>query len=180
MPDNTTPSLSASAGEDLFNYAVGREDIKWLLDSVFRAEGTEANTVEYELQLLKIISVGWAIAYYLEDTPLRTEMLTAYWGFVREFSATLSESAGLFTGQDINYFELVKQRLDTYLQAMGQAEHGTEPVQVIGPVFGELCGNAEDPFASLVGSKLFTHALAQVHEYLTASELKGSSPSPQA
>ena len=171
MSSEQTPSLPEAAGEDLFNYAVDREDMKWLVETVFQSEQTAANTVEYELQLLKIISVGWSIAYYLEESPLKPQILRSFWEPVREFATTLSQSAELFTGQDFDYFELLKQRLDTYLQAMGQAPQGTEPVNVIGPAFAELCGNSEDAFASLVGAKMFGTALGRVQEYLTESAI---------
>jgi hypothetical protein len=52
------------AGEALFNFAVDREDVKALVANLPEETDIQGVTVEYELQILKIISVGWSISYY--------------------------------------------------------------------------------------------------------------------
>ena len=47
--------------DDLFNFAIDRGDIKWLMERLPNEANVKRNTVEYELQILKIISVGWSI-----------------------------------------------------------------------------------------------------------------------
>ena len=65
------------AGEDLFNYAIDREDVKWLMTNLPENADIKRTTVEYELPILKIISVGMFIATvsrvkeYLEAIKLR-------------------------------------------------------------------------------------------------------------
>ena len=61
MEDNT--SVIELAGEDLFNFAVDREDIKTLIAHLPEETVCEPEAIEYELQLLKIISVGWSISF---------------------------------------------------------------------------------------------------------------------
>ena len=52
------------AAEALFNFAVDREDVKALVANLPEETDIQGVTVEYELQILKIISVGWSISYY--------------------------------------------------------------------------------------------------------------------
>ena len=62
-----TKSPVEQAGEDLFNFAIERDDTKWLMARLPAAADIKPATVEYELQILKIISVGWSISYFLEE-----------------------------------------------------------------------------------------------------------------
>ena len=84
------------AGEDLFNFVVDREDIKWLMSHLPEAADIQRETVEYELQILKIISVGWSISYYLETSPHKNQLLELYWKAVYDFSQTISTATGQF------------------------------------------------------------------------------------
>ncbi len=161
------------AADDLFNFAVEREDVKWLLAQLPEDGAVKPTTVEYELQLLKIISVGWSLSFFLEGTPRRKAQLAEkYWTAVNEFSKGLSETTGLMIGQDIDYFEIVKQRLDMYVAIMTEAAEGTDPVTVIGPAFAKACGDAENIFAALAGSKMFNGAGQRVRQYLEAVKLR--------
>ena len=96
------------AGEDLFNFVVDREDIKWLMSHLSEAADIKRETVEYELQILKIISVGWSISYYLENSPHKRKLLDLYWKAVHDFSQTISTATGQLIGQDIDYFQILK------------------------------------------------------------------------
>ncbi|MFO7929824.1 MAG: hypothetical protein ACQETG_00125 [Thermodesulfobacteriota bacterium] len=156
------------AGEDLFNFAVDREDVKELMARLPESADIEASAVEYELPVLKIITVGWSAAYLLENSPHKTPLMEAYWNTVREFSQSLSETAGLMTGQEIDYFELIKQRFDNYLTAMNNNPDAGDPAAVIGPEFAEACGNRDDVFTVLTGSRMFVGTLNCVREYLKA------------
>jgi hypothetical protein len=42
----------------------------------------------------------------------------------------------------------------------------TDPATVIGPAFAETCGNPDDLFAFMTGSKMFMAAIKAVEEYL--------------
>ena len=161
------------AGGDLFNFAIEREDVKWLMQQLSQSSRVTLATFEYELQILKIISVGWGISYLLAGTPKRKAALgELYWGAVNDFSKQLSETTGLMTGQDIDYFEILKIRLDQYVQAMEDSPQATEPATVIGPAFAGLCGHADDLFAAMAGSKMFANAVARVRQYLETLKLR--------
>ena len=62
----------------MFNFAIDREDVKWLLAQLPEQTEVKLSTVEYELQILKIISVGWGTAYLLENSPNKTPLLELY------------------------------------------------------------------------------------------------------
>jgi len=159
------------AGEDLLNFAIDREDIKWLVSQLPEETHVERGKVEYELQLLKIISVGWSIPYFLENSPAKPQLLELFWGSVQEFSKRISETTEVMTGQDIDYFQIVKDRLDVYVDAMSKTSDEQEPAAVIGPEFAEACGNADDIFTLMTGTKMFAAAVDGVREYLEAIKL---------
>lgn len=160
------------AGDDLFNFAIDREDLKWLMNRLPEEAGVKRNTVEYELQILKIISVGWSVSFYLENSPLKTSLLEYFWNEINKFSRELSETTGLMTGQDIDYFQILKERLDTYVEALNKNPEAKEPAEVIGPEFARICGNADDIFAFMTSSKMFMGAVGRVREYLETIKLR--------
>ena len=55
---NGVSSNIEQAGEDLFNFAIDREDIKRFMEHLAEEADIKRATVEYELQILKMISVG--------------------------------------------------------------------------------------------------------------------------
>lgn len=161
------------AAEDLFNYAIERDDIKYLMAGLPQEADVKRATVEYELQILKIISVGWGASYFLEGTPKRkTALMELFWSAVNDFSKELSNTTGLMIGQDIDYFEILKERLDHYLQAMSKDPDADDPTLLIGPEFAKVCGNAEDIFSSMTGAKLFSNTVARVRQYLEAVKMR--------
>jgi hypothetical protein len=93
------------AGEELFNFAVDREDVKTLMAYLPAQAHIERGKVEYELQLLKIISVGWSISYFLQDWSRKNELAEVYWKAVHELSEGIYSTTGLMIGQNIDYFQ---------------------------------------------------------------------------
>ena len=162
-------SAIAQVGEDLFSYAIDREDIKTLVAHLPKETSCKPATVEYELQLLKIISTGWSLAFFLENNPLKGLLTEAYWKSIHEFAGSLSEATGFMTGHAIDYFQIVKERLDTYITTLKAKPGAPEPAAVIGPEFARHCGNAEDVFAVLTGSRMFIMTVGRVKEYLDAT-----------
>ncbi len=161
------------AEEDLFNFAIEREDVKWLMAQLSKETAVKPTTVEYELQILKIISVGWGLSYFLEGTPKRKAKLSErFWSAINEFSKGLSETTGLMIGQDIDYFEILKQRLDMYVAAMAEAQEAADPTVVIGPAFAAVCGDKGDIFAAMTGAKMFNTTSQRVRQYLEALKLR--------
>ena len=160
------------AGEDLFNFAVDREDVKALVANLPAEADIQGVTVEYELQILKIISVGWSISYYLENGPQKTQLAELYWQAVQEFSKSISTSTGLMTGHEIDYFQILRDRLDRYLDALHENSFESQPVSVIGPEFARTCGNVNDAFTVLTGAKMFSATIGSVKEYLETTKLQ--------
>jgi hypothetical protein len=160
------------AVQDLFDFAIDREDVKWLLSLLPQHADIRPYRVEYELQILKIISVGWSLSYHLERSPLKEDLSVGFWKAVHEFCGQLSETTGLMIGNDINYFRTLKDRLDMYVSALGASPETSEPVSVIGPLFAGACGNGGDVFILMTGSKMFMNAFSRVRQYLEAVHLK--------
>jgi len=150
----------------LCEFALEREDIKWLVQGLPKDGAVDLNTAEYELQLLKIVSIGWGISYFLQEDPLKDKILEPYWQAVREFAENLSQTTSLLIGKDIEYFEAIKARLNTYVQAMTALTGDADPTQAIGPAFARCCGRKDDPFAVLAGAKLFANTMAHTRTYL--------------
>lgn len=167
-----TKSVIEQAGEDLFNFATDREDVKLLMADLHEAADIKRNTVEYELQILKIISVGWAVSYYLENYPQKDLIGKAYWQTIQNFSQSLSETFGLFVSQSIDYFQILKDRLETYVNALQQNPGAPEPAAVVGPEFAQLCGNRNDVFTVLIGSKMFISTIGCVKQYIESLGIK--------
>jgi len=159
------------AGEDLFNFAVNREDVKTLMTHLPEAPDIKRGKIEYELQILKIISIGWSISYYLENCARKNQLLELYWKAVHEFTQSISTTTGMMIGNNIDYFQILKERLDMYLAAMTQKPGAPEPAVVIGPEFARTCGNMDDVFTVMTGSRMFIATIASVKEYLETIKL---------
>ena len=166
---STPETLLAQAAEDLFAFAIDREDVKWSLARLPAGAPVDRNSVEYELQALKIITVGWSIAYLLAESLQKERLQADYWNAVRQFAGSLSQTAGLLIGQDIDYFQVLRQRLDMYLAAMSAPQDTGEPAQVVGPTFAGACGQPDDLSITMAGSRLFRCTVDRVGTYLAAT-----------
>ena len=166
-----TPDLPTSpldpVTEGLFNFAIDREDVKWLVATLPAETAAEANTVEYELQLVKIIFVGWSILYATEECTSRQKMAERYWQAIHELSANVSHTTGLMIGKEVDYFAAVRERLDRYLGAL-QRDNGADPAGVVGREFARCCGAPDDLFTAMAGSRLFVATISRTKEYLAA------------
>jgi hypothetical protein len=169
-PENIVAEV-ARMGEQLFQYAIHRGDMQTILDALPLDPPEKRVALEYEVQLLRIIAVGWAIAFYLSDSALKTPLTQRYWEQVRDLSGTLSTSASLTVGSDIDYFDILRQRLDFYVTTLNRAGKVTTPAVAIGPAFAEMCGDRDDACAMLAGSKMFTHTIDAVREYLGVADV---------
>ncbi len=162
-------------GENLFEFAIERESLKAILETLPEDAPLNKAKVEYELQILKIITVGWGISFCLEDVTLKQQLSEVFWKAVQEFSQSLSETTSLTIGQDIDYFLVLKERLDTYVDALNKQSHATEPAVVIGPEFARICGNKDEVFTVMSGSRMFISTMGGVKEYLRSVQAPLSS-----
>nr|NJM02053.1 hypothetical protein [Desulfobacula sp.] len=151
-------------------FAIDREDVKELLAAVPAGAGLNMTTLEYELQLLKILSVGWALSFFMPSGDKNKGFLTqAFWENIREISGGISSLTQTTTGKSIDYFEILKARLDTYLNAMREnPETSQNPAVIMGPAFASTCHCENNPAAILTGTKMFTLTLGAVKEYLNS------------
>lgn len=174
---DTTPAAPLDpVTEGLFNFAIDREDVKWLVANLPAEAKAEANTVEYELQLVKIIFVGWGILYAMDDTPFRQNLAEHYWQAVHELAGNVSHTTGLMIGKEVDYFAAMRERLDHYLGSL-QQDKGADPAGVVGREFARYCGVPDDLFTAMAGSRLFVATIGRVREYLAAvSEASQAKP----
>lgn len=167
MKNGKTPGTEIKqAGEDLFTFAVDRDDVKTLLNSLPEDAPSDRGKVEYELAILRIITVGWSISYFLAHSANKHHLAELYWEAIREFSQSVSVSAGLLAGKDIDYFQVLKERLNGYVKAMELKPSAREPAAVIGPEFARLCGNDHNVHLILAGTRMFIAVMASVKAYL--------------
>ena len=166
------PSKIEQTAEDLFNYAIDREDVKWLIANLAEQADVKRTTVEYELPILKIISVGWSLSYFLTSGPQKDELSSLYWTAINDFSKDLSSTTEMMTGQKIDYFDILKERLDMYVNVLEQHPDVQDPATVIGPEFARTCGKADDIFTFMIGSKMFMSTVGHVKEYLETIKLR--------
>ncbi len=160
--------------QNLAGFAIDRTDLKEVMAALPRENNLNMTTLEYELGILKILSVGWGIAFYMAATDKNKAPLTnAYWEMIREISQNISTLTETTTGNRIDYFNILKDRLNSFVARMENNPSGaTEPTAVMGPAFAEACGCPDDPMAILTGTKMFTLTLGSVKEYLTAVHIE--------
>lgn len=152
--------------------------MKAVIQSLPKEAGLDLVALEYELQLLKILSVGWSLSYLLEESPLKEGLVQAYWNIIRDFSHNVSQMSATTMSQDFNYFAVIKERLDSYVACLdgGAASGGGDPTALIGPKFAEHCQMAGNVFAVMAGSKLFNLSVNAVKEYLESIQLDDGAP----
>jgi hypothetical protein len=156
--------------QNLTTFAVDRTDLKTFLASVPEDNNLNLTTIEYELQILKILSVGWAISFYMPTENKNKKTLSEiFWERIREISKNISELTQTTTGQNIDYFEILKERLNTYLEIMQKnPDELQNPANIMGPAFASICKCEDDAITVLTGTKMFTLTLGSVKEYLEA------------
>lgn len=161
----------AESVENLLDYAIDRSAIQVILDSLHPEAQVNRVTVEYEIQLLKIITVGWGLSFFMAGHPEKEALTEAFWTRINAFSKDLSTAASTALDQPLDYFKVVKERTETYVSVLKRSDHTGDPVAVIGPKFAELCGDADNVHVVMAGNRTFSYALKGVREYL-ASILK--------
>jgi hypothetical protein len=169
----SNPSMHLTAEETARNlaaFAVDRTDLKTILKSLPRESGLNLVSLEYELGILKILTVGWGISFFMPVSNQNKKVLSdTFWQMIREFSQNISALTETTTGQPIDYFAILKERLDSYVLQMKNTDQDTsDPSAVMGPAFSRACGLPDNPVAMLTGSRMFSLTLGGVKEYLAA------------
>jgi hypothetical protein len=161
-------------GENLSTFAINRDDLKELISLIPRNCKNNIAIIEYELQILKIISIGWAISFYMPSFDNNKKQLSQiYWSNIREISKNISNLTGVTTGKQIDYFSILKNRLDKYVNVLQKSPHTKSGVSsIIGSVFAEVCNLENDAVTILTGTKMFTYTIGTIKEYLDAVVIK--------
>jgi len=154
--------------QDLSTFAIDRTDVKSFLATIPENCRSNLNAIEYELQILKILSVGWAISFFMPASDTNKQSLTQiFWEDIREISMNISTLATTTTGKQINYFDTLKNRLGTYLGILQERpDNHQNPAGMIGPAFARACDTEDDSHVILIGTKLFTQTLGAVKTVL--------------
>jgi len=158
-------------GENLFNYAIERDDLKPILQNLPSESKIDPVAMEYEIQILRIVSVGWGIAYFTVQAEMKEALAQTYWHIVQQFSGNISAMSSASAGKDIDYFTILKDRLDIYVKALNVFSDVEDPGPVIGHTYAKLCGDEEDMYAMIAGKRVFHLALAGVKGYLESVEI---------
>lgn len=164
--DNKPISDIDTIADLLFDFAIDRDDIKWSLSQLPEALSTSYHRIDYELQLLKIVTTGWSVSVHLANDPGKEPLAQTFWGKILEFSKELSDTTELMTGCDVDYFELLKERLDDYVAVIAGQAKGAEPAPFIGIRFAELCKMPDELSVSLAGSRIFNTIVLRVGKFL--------------
>lgn len=165
------PDTLESICKNLAEYAVDRDEIKELIRTLPQDQSINTVTVEYELQLLKIVTIGWSVAVYMVSNPQKQLFEIKFWELIREFSKDISNVTSLMIGHDIDYFDLVKKRFDYYLKSFEGSEGDRDPASAIGPVFAEACKDTDNPFVIITGARVFNNSVRATKEYLESEKL---------
>ncbi len=156
------------AAETLFNYAIERDALKQMVAHLPDEKNIRKVTVEYELQLLKIISVGWGISYFMSDHPLKEVLSEAFWHHIQTLSQGVSKASSASIGKEVDYFAIIKERLDIYVNALQHFADAPDTAKVIGATFAKLCGDEANSYIILAGKRVFSLASASVKNYVQA------------
>ncbi|MBU1171247.1 MAG: hypothetical protein KKD44_16935 [Proteobacteria bacterium] len=164
-PEKVEHSLETIC-KSLAEYAVERDDINDLVQSLPTDMNINTVTLSYELQLLKIISVGWSFSVFMADHPKKNQAAEVFWSLIRDFSKDISNVTGMMIGHTIDYFQLIKDRFDYYVSCLDQAVKNDDPASAIGPAFAESCKDTDNPFITITGARIFNYSSHAVKEYL--------------
>ncbi len=177
---NSEPKIThvETMSKDLSSFAIDRSDLKELMGSIPKQNHLNLTTIEYELSILKILSTGWGISFYMPATDPKKSLLSdTFWTAIRDISNQISTLAQTTSGHTIDYFNILKERLDSYVARMQEDQKSSaDPAAIIGPSFADICGCPGNPIAILIGTKMFALTLGAVKEYLDIYRNDASQP----
>jgi hypothetical protein len=158
---------------NLASFAIDRTDLKELISSLPPENDLNITAVEYELGILKILSVGWGISFFMAVTDTNKGPVTQYfWETVQEISQSISDLTHTTTSTRVDYFNILKERLAFYVKALQQnPEQANNPALIMGPAFANICSSPDNAIAILTGTKMFTLTLGAVKEYLNTVQI---------
>ncbi|TWI74333.1 hypothetical protein LZ24_00936 [Desulfobotulus alkaliphilus] len=151
--------------ESLVAYATQSNDILPLVEALPEESSIAGPTMEYEIRMLKILSVGWGLAFLLAEHPAKTTLSELFWQRISLLSKEIDEICKS-SGTEIDYFSALRKRLDMYVGALSRASNPEDPGREVGACYAGLCGDPEDSYALVAGRRVFTGVLSSLQNYL--------------
>lgn len=161
VPENPLEAIC----ENLVHYATSSEDLTPLIACLPETSKIAPATLEYEMRILKILAVGWGLAFVTEDHPAKTELLEGFWQKMAEISRQITETCAS-AGTNVDYFTVLNRRLDAYVAILQDRKNTEDPGAEIGLQYAAFCGDGADGFAVLAGKKVFNGAIGSLRTYL--------------
>ncbi len=165
---------TAQAVACLFDYAVSREGLNVILDGIPEDESIKRGTVEYEMRILRIVTVGWGISFFMPTSEQKVLLAEGYWNRVRAFSGQIAAISSSLTGDNIDFFQMIRQRVDQYMAVLNHFRDAGDPAIVIGPTIAKICGSEDNPYLIISGKKMFHISLSGVKNYIESITLMNS------
>lgn len=162
---------SEAAVACLFDYAINRDNLELILDGIPDDESLKRGTVEYEMRILRIVTVGWGISFFMEASEQKTHFAEAYWNRVAVFCGQIATMSATMSGDGIDYFQVIRQRADQYMAVLNHFHDAGDPAIIIGPTIAKICGSEDNPYLIISGKKMFHITLSGVKNYIDSIEL---------
>jgi hypothetical protein len=150
----------------LLNIAVNQRETKADLEGIETEVPVNWVAVEYEVQLMRIVTVGWAISYFSDETSVPDRLAETFWEGVQVYCSAVSAMTEPVLGSGADYFATVRQRLDHYVRVMTHFADAADPVRIVGPTFAKLCGCEGSREVIDLGRRVFSRCLARVQKQL--------------
>ncbi len=175
MSENNENSseIVEKVSENLFNFSIDQNDLKSIIKSV-KDDSIDMVNLEYEIQILKIVLTGWSISYFMEGKAEKKQLSESFWIKIHEFSKNLSSISTGATGKKIEYFIILNERLEVYVKAITELGSVNNPVDIVGHVFAEVCGDKINTNMIDTGKNLFSATILAVRTYLESVDFKNS------
>ena len=148
----------------LVAYALETRELVPLIENAPVREAFRAETLEYELRLLKIVSAGWAITFLLEGHEEKSRVSEAFWTEIGHI-ATSIDTQSKALGTEIRYFDEVRSRFDDYLGWIRKAGD-KDPAFAVGFRLAERCGVPDDAYPVVCARKVFNGSIGSIRSFL--------------
>ena len=93
----------------------------------------------------------------MSQSDIKKTLSHIYWTNIREISKNISNLTSATSGKQIDYFEIIKTRLDKYVAVLQKSPNNKSGASsIIGSVFAEVCNLRNDAITIL------THEAADI------------------
>lgn len=160
------------AADVLCEFSFDKTDIKPLWENYPSIEEKERVAFEYELQLLKIISVGWGLSYITGKSAFKENLADLFWKRIKDTASSLSQIAASTMGKEVDYFQAITERFEFYINVISGASETQTPGSVISQAFAAICKKEDDPYTVIAAKRVFNMSLTGVTAYMESVEIR--------